>query len=240
MSLTDRLQVIHVESESERALAIEVMRATYKQEKNWITCDEKLFPDGELGNPGVSWFVVLERKRPIGTLRVLYDLPLDLYREYGFKLLGGINLADFLRRHRIAEIGRFAVLPEFRRHLVVVGVLMRAASCETVERGFTHYVTDVFEGEAHSPYNFHTRVLGFHPVATHDTGELNCPNRRITLILDLAASYARLKNQGGWLFRFFTDGWPNHIHERLAGRVPHGALAADPRTLGTQIVPAPA
>lgn len=226
MALTDRLQVIRVATDAQRTLAIEVMRATYKQEKNWITRDEKLFPDDELGNPGVSWFVVLEGGKPVGTLRVLYDLPLDLYKEYGFKTLGGIDLDEFIKKNRIAEIGRFAVLPEYRRHMVVVGALMREASRETIERGYTHYVTDIFEGEAHSPYNFHTRVLGFEPVATHDTGELNCPNRRITLILDLAAGYTRLRTQGGWLFRFFTDGWPAHIHERLGGRPPNGALTA--------------
>ena len=98
MALTDRLQVIRVQSEELRLLAIDVMRATYKQEKNWITRDEKLFPDDELGNPAVSWFVVLENGRPIGTLRVLYDLPLDLYKEYGFKTLGGINLDEFITR----------------------------------------------------------------------------------------------------------------------------------------------
>lgn len=229
MALIDRLHVVRVGTEAQRALAIDVMRATYKQEKNWITRDEKLFPDEELNNSGVSWFVVMEGEKPVGTLRVLYDLPLDLYKEYGFKTLGGINLDEFIRHNRIAEIGRFAVLPEYRRHMVVVGALMREASRETIERGYTHYVTDIFEGETHSPYNFHTRVLGFEPVATHDTGELNCPNRRITLILDLAAAYQRLRGQGGWLFRFFTEGWPAHVHEKLAGRPPHGGAGTDPR-----------
>jgi hypothetical protein len=240
MALTERLQVIRVESESARALAIEVMRATYKQEKNWITRDEKLFPDGELGNPAVSWFVVLDGKRPIGTLRVLYDLPLDLYKAYGFKTLGGIDLDEFIRKNRIAEIGRFAVLPEFRRHIIVVGALMRAASRETIERGYTHYVTDIFEGEAHSPYKFHTRVLGFKPVATHDTGELNCPNRRITLILDLVEGYNRLRSHGGWLFRFFTEGWPPHVHERLGARPPNGTVAPDAHRRRGRAVAAPA
>lgn len=223
MALSDRLRVIRVAATSDRAQAIEVMRATYKQEKNWITRDEKLFPDDELGKEGVSWFVVLDGDRPVGTLRVLYDLPLDLYQEYGFKTLGGIDLDEFIRRNRIAEIGRFAVLPEYRRHMMVVGALMREASRETIERGYTHYVTDIFEGEAHSPYNFHTRVLGFQPVATHDTGELNCPNRRITLILDLRSGYQRLREQGGWLFRFFTEGWPHHVHEKLGVPTPNGS-----------------
>lgn len=220
MGLSNRLRVIRVSCEAERALAIEVMRATYQQEKNWITRDEKLFPDDELGNRDVSWFVVLEVDRPIGTLRILYDLPLEQYKEYGFKTLGGIDIDEFIRRNRIAEIGRFAVLPEYRKHMMVVGALMREASRETVERGFTHYVTDIFEGEAHNPYNFHTRVLGFQPVATHDTGELNCTNRRITLILDLKSGYQRLREQGGWLFRFFTDGWPAHVHERMGACPP--------------------
>lgn len=235
MALSDRLRVIRVAQSSERTLAIEVMRATYKQEKNWITRDDKLFPDDELGKNGVSWFVVLDGDRPVGTLRVLYDLPLDLYQEYGFKTLGGINLDDFIRNNRIAEIGRFAVLPEYRRHMMVVGALMREASRETIERGFTHYVTDIFEGEAHSPYNFHTRVLGFQPVATHDTGELNCPNRRITLILELRSGYRRLREQGGWLFRFFTEGWPHHIHERiLAPATPPNGASVAPGTSSPQ------
>lgn len=220
MGLIDRLRVIRVSGSAERALAIEVMRATYQQEKNWITRDEKLFPDDELGNPQVSWFVVLEGERPIGTLRVLYDLPLETYREYGFKTLGGLDVEEFVRRNRIAEIGRFAVLPEFRRHMVVVGALMRAASLETIVREYTHYVTDIFEGETHNPYNFHTRVLGFQPVATHDTGELNCPNRRITMILDLKSGYRRLRKQGGWLYRFFTQHWPQALHDRLNGEPP--------------------
>jgi ribosomal protein S18 acetylase RimI-like enzyme len=225
MALSDRLRVIRVATDADRALAMEVMRATYKHEKNWITREEKLFPDDELGNEGVSWFVALDRDRPVGTLRVLYDLPLDLYKAYGFQTLGGINLDEFIRRNRIAEIGRFAVLPAYRRHMAVVGILMREASRDTVARGYTHYVTDIFEGETHNPYNFHTRVLGFKPVATHETGELNCPNRRITLILELRSGYLRLREQGGWIFRFFTDGWPAHIHERLGGHPPEAEEA---------------
>jgi ribosomal protein S18 acetylase RimI-like enzyme len=241
MALSDRLHVIRVGTDAERALAIQVMGATYKQEKNWITRDEKLFPESELGKPDVSWFVVLEGTRPVGTLRVLYDLPLDLYKEYGFKMLGGVDLDEFIRKNRIAEIGRFAVLPEYRKHMVVVGALMREASRETVERGYTHYVTDIFEGEAHSPYNFHTRVLGFKPVATHDTGELNCPNRRITMILDLVEAYERLRGQGGWLFRFFTEGWPAQVHERLEKLRPsHGGTTPDSRGPSSRVVPATA
>jgi ribosomal protein S18 acetylase RimI-like enzyme len=215
MPLTARLRVIRVRSEADRALATAVMRATYHEEKNWILNEAKLFPADELGTPDASWFVVLDADRPVGVLRVLYNLPLDLYQEYGFKMLGGMDLDAFIRTHKIAEIGRFAVLPEYRKHVVVVGALMRAASRETIERGYTHYVTDIFDGEQHSPYDFHTRVLGFQPVATHDTGELNCPNRRITMLLDLRAGYERLRSRGGWLYRFFTEGWPPEMHDRI-------------------------
>ena len=65
MALSDRLRVIRVTGDSERTLAIEVMRATYKQEKNWITRDEKLFPDDELGKNRFSWFVVLDVYRSL-------------------------------------------------------------------------------------------------------------------------------------------------------------------------------
>lgn len=215
MTLNQRLRVIRVRDEAQRALATQVVRATYQQEKNWILNEQKLFPAEELGNDDVSWFVVFDADRPVGVLRVLYDLPLDLYQEYGFKMIGGMDLDAFIRTHKIAEIGRFAVLPEYRRHMAVVGVLMREASRETVERGYTHYVTDIFEGEVHSPYHFHTRVLGFQPVATHDTGELNCPCRRITMLLDIRNGYERLKQQGGWLYRFFTEGWPPQVHEKV-------------------------
>jgi ribosomal protein S18 acetylase RimI-like enzyme len=224
MSLNARLRVIRVRSEADRALATAVMRATYHREKNWILNEAKLFPADELGTPDASWFVVLDGDRPVGVLRVLYNLPLDLYQEYGFKMLGGMDLGAFIRAHKIAEIGRFAVLPEYRKHVVVVGALMRAASRETIERGYTHYVTDIFDGEQHSPYDFHTRVLGFQPVATHDTGELNCPNRRITMLLDLRTGYERLRRQGGWLYRFFTEGWPPEIHDRVRALSVNGQL----------------
>jgi hypothetical protein len=93
---------------------------------------------------------------------------------------------------------------------------MRAATAETVSRSFTHFVTDVFEDDPHSPYGFHTRVIGFHPVATHDVGELQSCSRRITLVLDLSAAYKRLKASGNWVFRYLTGDWPDTLHRRLA------------------------
>ena len=92
---------------------------------------------------------------------------------------------------------------------------MNLAVRDTLERGYTHYITDVFEGEKHSPYKFHTRVMGFIPVATHDVVELNCPNRRITMVLDLADCYQRIKSFGGWIFRAITGNWSKELHDLL-------------------------
>lgn len=119
-------------------------------------------------------------------LRVLYDPPLELYGQYGFKLWtrGWMSRSSFARTGSPKSGGS--------RSFLNIGnifwrwpALIRAAITETVSRGYTHYITDVFEDDPHSPYEFHTRVLGFAPVATHDVGELNCKSRRITLVLDI-------------------------------------------------------
>ncbi|MDA7672167.1 GNAT family N-acetyltransferase [Verrucomicrobia bacterium] len=173
----------------------------------------------DLERDDISWFVSQIKDEPVGVLRVMYNPPLELYKEYGFKQLdSGLDVEAFVNENKIAEIGRFAVLPEYRRYIVVVAALMRAASQETVEREYSHYVTDIFEGEKHSPYEFHTRVMGFKPVATHDVGELNCPNRRITMILDIHEAYNRIRKKQKWIFRFLTKGWSDELHSKLLDR----------------------
>ncbi|HEY9847538.1 MAG TPA: hypothetical protein V6D03_15250 [Candidatus Caenarcaniphilales bacterium] len=216
MALKKRLSVIRVEDEAGRAQALEVLRAIYRDEKDWVRDEISQFPHSDLAEVSISWFVVRVDTKPVGVLRVLYDLPLHLYREYGFKLLNDeIDVEAFCRQHQIAEIGRFAVLPQYRKHIVVVISLMRAAILDTVKRGYTHYISDVFEDELHSPYQLLTRVMGFQPAATHDVGELNCRSRRITLILDIKAAYQRLQPQGGFVYRFLTEGWDEKLHQRL-------------------------
>ncbi len=216
MTLKKRVKVLRVAGETDRVHALKVLQATYREEKNWVNNEEKVFPSEDLTKKDVSWFVVLVDDRPVGVVRVLYSPPLDLYREYGFKKIAdNLDVEEFVRAHRIAEIGRFAVLPEFRKYIVVVVMLMSAASKETVQMGYTHYITDIFEGERHSPYEFHRRVMGFEQVATHDTGELNCPNRRITMILDLKEGYRRLRTNQNWIFRLLTEDWPEELHQRL-------------------------
>jgi hypothetical protein len=215
------IQVLRIENETERQYALEVMRAIYRDEKNWVQADEKLVASADLADPSITWFVVLSDGHPAGVLRVLYEPPVHLYHTYGLKFVNeGIDIEALLRSSRIAEIGRFAVLPEHRRSVLVAVALMRAAARETVERNFSHYITDVFEGERHSPYEFHTRVMGFKLIATHDTGELNCPNRRLTMLLDIRQAYQRLKQEKSWAFRYLTEGWEPHLHEMMTQPAP--------------------
>jgi hypothetical protein len=217
------IQVLRIENETGRQMALQVMRAIYRDEKNWVQADEKLVAREEIRDPAISWFVVTSDGSPAGVLRVLYEPPTDLYESYGMKFLDqGVDLPTLLRRSRIAEIGRFAVLPDHRRSVLVAVALMRAAARETVEREFSHYITDVFEGERHSPYEFHTRVMGFQLIATHDTGELNCPNRRLTMLLDIRSAYHRLREEKSWAFRYLTEGWEARLHERMKLPTPVG------------------
>lgn len=221
LSLKKRTRVTRVNTEADRLAAITVLKATYHDEKNWVANEQKMFLNQDLDDPKVSWFLVYVEEKPVGVLRVLFELPLDVYKDYGFKQLDkGVDIEAFVKANKIAEIGRFAVLPEYRKYIVVVGALMREASKETVSRGFTHYITDIFEGEKHSPYLFHTRVMGFIPVATHDVGELNCPLRRITMVLDIKAAYNRLRTSNGFVFRFLTEDWDETLHEKLRNTDP--------------------
>ena len=224
--MKDRITVKRAHTEADRAQALVVLQATYRQEKAWVTDETKVFQMEDLERDSVSWFVVFLDGNPVGVLRVLYDPPLQLYKDYGFKQIGdGLDVAAFVDKYRAAEIGRFAVLPELRRNPLVVVMLMAAASMESIQRGCTHYITDVFEGEKHSPYDFHTRVMGFKAVATHDVGELLCPNRRITMVLDLREGYQRLKAKQNWIFRLLTENWPPEVH-RLFESQTEGAASA--------------
>lgn len=200
-----------------RHAAIAVLRATYQLEKRWIADPVEQFAPEDLTRSEISWFMVRVDGAPAGVLRVLYDPPLALYAKYGFQPIGSaIDVERFVRDNKIAEIGRFAVLPDQRGHMVLAAELMRVATAEVVARGTTHFVTDVFEDDPHSPYGFHTRVMGFRAVATHDVGELRCASRRITMVLDLRAAYEQLKASGNWMYRYLTCEWDAGMHARLA------------------------
>jgi len=44
---------------------------------------------------------------------------------------------------------------------------------------------------------------------------LNCPNRRITMVLDIREAYNRIKSKQKWIFRFLTKGWGEELHAKL-------------------------
>lgn len=211
------INVRRITTGPDRQIALEVLKQTYKEEKRWIEHDDALFDKAELTDDRIAWFVALHGDKPVGVVRVLFEPPLGLYEEYGLRQIGPeIDVQAFIDNNRIAEIGRLAVIPEYRRHKAIALSLMRDATRETIREGFSHFVTDVFEGEKNSPYDFHTRILGFVPVATHEAGELNCENRRITLVLDFKECYRRLKTRKERMFRIMTDNWTDDLHAMMS------------------------
>ena len=212
-----RIAAERITDEAGRCAALQVLSATYQKEKGWIADPDHQFPASDVQRQDIAWFIARFDGCPAGVLRTLYDPPLLQYAKYRLKLIDTqLDVEAFLKRHRIAEVGRFAVLAEHRSNLLLAAALMRAATEDMVDRGYTHIITDVFEDDVHSPLGFHTRVMGFTPVATHDHGELNCESRRITLVLDLKSSYQRLKARGNWVYRYLTARWPDALHQRLA------------------------
>jgi hypothetical protein len=205
-----------VTTHAERQEALLVLADTYREEKHWVEAEESLFPTSDLASDRITWFLARLGEKPAGVVRVSYDPPLAQYASYGLTFLQeGIDVDAFLQQHRIAEIGRFAVRRRYRRKFTISAALMRAATQETVQRDYTHYITDVFLGEVNSPYEFHTRVVGFQPVATHETGELQCSNRRITLVLNLREAYHRLRQSRRQVYEFLTRGWDEATHQKL-------------------------
>jgi len=206
-----------VTTEDDRLKALSVLRTIYEEEKAWVEASASLFPAEDLGSDEVSWFLAQRRGQAVGVMRVNYAPAVDTYMGYGLTpLAADLDVNSLLAGAKLAEIGRFAVLPELRASVLVSSALIRAAVRDVVARQCTLIVTDVFENERHSPLGFHTRVVGFRPVATHETGELRHKGRRITLVLDLKEAYQRLKLRSNWFFRQLTRGWTQAMHRSLA------------------------
>lgn len=209
--------VRQVVSEAGRADALTVLAATYREEKRWVADAESQFPLSDIASDDVAWFVAYEAGRAAGVVRILYDPPIAVYARYGLKSLDPANrIEDFIGRPDLAEVGRFAVVPERRGQYLVAAALMRAVTIACLERKVACLITDVFEDDPHSPFGFHTRVLGFHPVATHDVGELNCKSRRITMVLELAPAYRRLRHRNHWFYRYVNSALSAALHGQMA------------------------
>jgi hypothetical protein len=197
---------------------VESPEEVYLKEKRWIRDAGAEIPEDARDRPEQSWFVASLAGEPVGAIRLVYDPPLELPAELGVTLEPEVDLEGLKRRGRFVDIGRFMIVPAHRRNVRVVMRLMKAAIAEVVERGYTHFLTDVFEDDPHSPLQFHTRVLGFERIGTHRTGELACASMRIILMLDIGRAYQRLKRRRNKVFRELGEGLRDAIEGRLAPR----------------------
>ena len=198
----------------ERIEAMTVIEQVFVREKKWIDAVHGQLPD-ELSTCRYSWFLARVGGQPAGVMRLHYDPQLDLPESCQVSLEPGIDLEIVKASGRFAEIGRFMILPQYRRQYLVALRLMRAATAEVVERGYTHFITDVFEREAHSPLNFHIRVLGFEVIGRHLFGELNCSSTRIILTLDILKLYNRIKDSRSRFYQELAEGLHAAIGQRL-------------------------
>jgi 1-acyl-sn-glycerol-3-phosphate acyltransferase len=176
-----------------RREALAVLDEVYATEKGWLAAVDGEIAAEPAADSGRSWFLARVGHEAAGLVRVTYDPPLELPAEAKFEPAPGFDLESLKRAGRFAEIGRMTVRPRFRRRPAVVLSLMSAAIAEVATRGCTHLLTSVFEDDPHSPYGFHTRVLGFERIGSHLHGELLCASRRILLVLELDRAIARAR-----------------------------------------------
>ncbi|HXU31296.1 MAG TPA: GNAT family N-acetyltransferase [Thermoanaerobaculia bacterium] len=204
-----------------RTAALAVLEQVYLQEKRWIRDVESEIPTVFDELAPRSWYVATIGGEPAGAIRLAYDPDLALPADYGVTLEPGIDLDRLRAAGRFVDIGRFMIVPRHRRNVRIALQLMQAAIAEVVERGYTHFLTDVFESDPHSPLGFHTRVLGFERIGTHRRGELACESVRVLLILDIARAYRRLKVRGNRIFRQVASG----LDEARLAPAPSGSEA---------------
>lgn len=210
-----KIHTVRVRSVEDRLAALEVVRAVYLEEKAWIrNLDAEIPIEDVLGCTRFTWFLALVDGRPAGLIRLQEDPSIVIPPELEPVFEKDIDLEKIAANTRLAEIGRFMIVPDFRRSIVVAIRLMQAAVRFAVVAGATHLLTDVFENDPHSPLQFHTRVLGFERIGTHRFGELNCASRRIILVLDIAAAYHRLKVRDNKVFREIAAGLADLLDRR--------------------------
>lgn len=198
-----------------RSQALHVIEGVYRREKNWIAAAETEIPD-QLDPVGpYSWFLATVNGQAAGVLRLFYDPPLELPAAFQVSLRQDVDLKKMGQNGRFVEIGRFMILPEYRAKMLVAMRLMGIAVQEVVERNYTHFITDVFQGEPHSPLQFHTRILGFEIIGSHLQGELNCSLTRIILTLDILKAYRRLRDKKNRLYWTLTDGIRGLLDQKL-------------------------
>ncbi len=200
------IETFKVLSPEERAAALSVVDKVFRQEKRWVAATDAEIPVAQDPDGRLSWFVATVDGEPAGVIRLFYDPPLEIPADWGLELDRDLDLARVADGRRFVEIGRFMIVPEHRRRMRVALRLMREAVREVVERRYTHFITDVYDGDPHSPLGFHTRVLGFERIGTHRRGELACDHMRILLVLDIARAFHKLRSRKDRVFRELSTG----------------------------------
>lgn len=213
-----RIETVKVMDAATRRQALQVIEQVYLKEKKWIHSVENEIPETIAMSARFSWFLATVNDKPAGVLRLYYDPSLQFPPDFKVTLKQGIDLTEAARNCRFVEIGRFMILPRYRKNIFVALRLMKIALQEVVERDYTHFITDVFEGEPNSPYRFHTKILGFEVIGTHLHGELNCSLTRIILTLDILKAYQRLKARKNRLYWFLTDGIRDLLDKKLIAK----------------------
>ena len=211
-----RIQTVKVDDDDTRTKALQVIEQVYRQEKNWIKSVETEIPAEIDPDARYSWFLATVNDQPAGVLRLFYNPPLELPAEFNVTLRQDIDLQEMAKNGRFVEIGRFMILPEYRKKMLVAIRLMGIAVKEVVERNYTHFITDVFQGEPNSPLQFHTRILGFEIIGSHLHGELNCSLTRIILTLDILKAYQRLREKKNRIYWSLTEGIRGRLDRKLA------------------------
>jgi hypothetical protein len=214
MRIRSAITAQKVTTAADRLQALRVIDQVYRREKRWIGSAAAEIPADPAAVHDRSWFIARVGGRAAGVIRLVYDPPLELPAACGMSLESGVDLARLQQGGRFVEVGRFMIRPRHRRNVRVVLSLMRAATLDAVERGYTHFLTDVFENDPHSPLGFHTRVLGFERIGTHQWGELSCSSRRVILVLDIAKAYQRIKQRQDRLWKEIGEG----VRELMEGR----------------------
>jgi len=214
------ISVTKVLSHQDRLDAVSVIEEVFLREKQWIAAVNEQVPELLASNREYSWFIARVGNRPAGVMRLRYAPSLELPESCHLHLAPGVDLEDVKAAGRYVEIGRFMIRPEFRRQYLVALRLMRVATTEVVERDYTHFITDVFEGEEHSPLNFHTRVLGFEVIGSHLYGELNCSSTRIILTLDIIKLYNRVKDSRSKIYQELTGELRGLFERKYASASP--------------------
>ena len=84
-----------------REAALGVIAEVYGEEKRWLADAAPEIPVDPTADSRVSWFLARSAGEPVGVVRLSYDPPLELPRDFEVEIDSGIDL------ERLAAGGRF-------------------------------------------------------------------------------------------------------------------------------------